>query len=104
MARAKAPNLTAKLKSSQPPKLLIVGAGQLVDRRATLLRIRDDLTQELKEVAVGPLYLLIDVALQALIHDLRGRPDGAIEVIQGPELDHGRLRKYTTPAASKKAS
>jgi hypothetical protein len=99
MARSKGPNLAAKLKSSQPPKLLIVGAGQLVDRRATLLRIRDDLTQELKEVAVGPLYLLIDIALQSLIHDLRSRPDGSIEVIQGPELDHGRLPKYSSTKA-----
>lgn len=101
MARTKAPNLAAKLKSSQPPKLLIVGAGQLADRRATLLRIRDDLTQELKELAVGPLYLLIDIALQAMIHDLRSRQDGSIEVIQGPELDHGRLAKYSVQAPKK---
>jgi hypothetical protein len=94
MARTKAPDLSVKLKSSRPPKLLIVGAGKLMDRRATLLRIRDDLTNELKEVAVGPLYLLIDIALQNLIHELKNRPTGSIEVIQGEDLDHGRLPKY----------
>jgi hypothetical protein len=100
MPRAKNPNLQAKLKSSDPPKLLVVGSGQLADRRATLLRIRDDLTQELKELAVGPLYLMIDIALQALIHDLRTRPQGAIEVIRAEELNSGRLQKYSANAAA----
>jgi hypothetical protein len=91
MAREKQADIGKRMRSNDPPKLLIVGSGQLTDRRATLLRIRTDLTDEIKQHAVGPLYLLIDVALQRLIEDLKTRPPGSIEVIQAQDLDHGRL-------------
>jgi hypothetical protein len=40
------------------------------------------------------------IALQALIHDLRNRPKGSIEVIRAAELDRGRLQKYSANAAA----
>lgn len=67
-------------------KLVIVGTGQTRGRRAHLHRLRESLVQELKTVADGQLYMIIELALRRLIDELKARPPG-IEVIQVAELE-----------------
>jgi hypothetical protein len=67
-------------------RLVVVGPGQTRGRRAHLLRLRESVIADLKSVADGQIYLLLEVAVQRLVADLRSRPPG-IEVIQVAELE-----------------
>lgn len=51
----------------QPQKLLIKGSSRLEGRGATTLRIRPTLLKRVEEICTGPLYLVVDVALQELV-------------------------------------
>lgn len=60
---------------SKMPKLLIIGRGQLEGRAMHALRLKPELMEEVKNVAVGPMYLIVEVALRRLIEDLSERQD-----------------------------
>ena len=67
-------------------RLVVVGQGETRGRRPHLLRLRESLVQELKIVADGQMYLLVEVALRHFIDELKLRPDG-LEVIRSSELE-----------------
>lgn len=72
------------------PKLYIRGRSTLDGRLATTLRIRPSLIEDLEKVAVGPLYLLVDVAIQRLIQELINMPHDAPSIaIAGESMDPG---------------
>ena len=60
---------------STKPKLVIMGRGKMDGRGATLLRCRPSLIQELKSLAMGQTYLLLDLAIQSFIAELKARPE-----------------------------
>lgn len=99
--------MTTKKKpdaAEQGLRLVVVGRGETRGRRPHLLRLRESLYQELKEVADGQTYLLIEIAMRRLIDDLKGRPVNPVEVIQAQELDASQederlLERYTSPAS-----
>ena len=74
------------IASSPGLRLVVIGHGVTRGRRAHLLRLRESLMRDLKIVADGQVYLLIEIALQRLIDDLKARPSG-IEVVQVSELE-----------------
>ncbi len=76
----KKPTLTSALK------LVIYGQGATENRGATLLRMSDRLREELAEVAQGPLYLLIEVAIRRMIDELKARPPGNVQVIDAADI------------------
>ena len=53
------------------PRLVIVGSSTLDGRASSLLRIRPTLMRDVQELCVGPLYLIIDLALQDLVARLK---------------------------------
>lgn len=67
-------------------RMVVVGRGNTRGRRSHLVRLREGLVQDLQEVAQGPMYLLIERAVQGLIDELRARNQG-IEVIQATDFD-----------------
>jgi hypothetical protein len=69
-------------------RLVVVGQGETRGRRPHLVRLREGLVAELREVADGQMYLLVEVALRRFIDELKKRPAG-IEVIQVSELEPG---------------
>ena len=92
-------------------RLVVVGTGETRGRRPHLLRLRESLISELKGVADGQTYFLVEIALRRLIDDLKSRPAG-IEVIQAAELEPSAddealiaqrvKRRETAKAAEKK--
>lgn len=68
-------------------KLVVVGQGDTKGRRPHLLRLRESLVQELKIVADGQMYFIVEVALRRFIDELKTR-DG-LEVILAAELEGG---------------
>lgn len=86
-------------------RLVVVGRGETRGRRPHLLRLRESLYQELKTVADGQTYLLVEIALQRLIDDLKSRPVNPVEIIQAQTLDASQedehlLDQFSSPAAS----
>ena len=86
-------------------RLVVVGRGETRGRRPHLLRLRESLYQELKEVADGQTYLLIEIAMRRLIDELKSRPVNPVEVIQAQTLDATQfdehlLDQFSSPAAS----
>lgn len=68
--------LEEQAEPDNKPRLVIVGSSTLDGRGATLLRMRPSLLEELNTYAVGPLYLLLDLAVQDLIAKLKSHPPG----------------------------
>lgn len=66
-------------------KLIIAGRGQAAGRVPTLVRLRPEITENLKQVADGPLYLLIEMALQHWVQHLKDQPPG-LQVVQAADL------------------
>ena len=56
--------------SSSTKKLIIFGHGETEGRKLQGLRIRESLLSRLAEVAGGPLYLLVEIALENFIEEL----------------------------------
>ncbi|WP_296508448.1 hypothetical protein [Rhodoferax sp.] len=81
-------------------KMVIYGQGSTENRGATLLRMSDRLREELAEVAQGPLYLLIEVAIRRMIDDLKSKPAGQVQIIDAAtivaEPSHGAAPKRAT--------
>jgi len=71
-------------KSNDVPKLIITGRGQLNGRAMHAMRLQPELIDRLKEVASGPVYLLVQVALEKMIEELK-QSDG-IQVIKAEDL------------------
>ncbi len=66
-SRARKTTLKADAKA---PRLVIMGRGQLHGRRLHAIRLKDEITSRLQEVASGPLYLLVEVAMLDMIERL----------------------------------
>jgi hypothetical protein len=71
-------------KTNTVPKLIITGRGQLNGRAMHAMRLQPELIERLKEVASGPTYLLVQVALEKMIAELK-QSDG-IQVIKAEDL------------------
>ena len=92
-------------------RLVVIGRGETRGRRPHLLRIRESLYQELKSVADGQFYLLVETALRRMIDDLKTRPVNPVEMIRAEEMDACQederlLEAFTprTPRSNKKDS
>lgn len=67
------------------PKLVIMGSSTMDGRASTLLRIRPTLMKDISELCVGPMYLVIDLALQDLVARLK--KEGKTLFVQAENLD-----------------
>ena len=84
-------------------RVVIVGQGQTKGRRSHLLRIRETLFNDLKSLADGPLYLLVEQAIQAYVDDLKSRSASTVTIIQTVTIDSTSedllaLEKYESKA------
>jgi hypothetical protein len=71
-------------KTNAVPKLIITGRGQLNGRAMHAMRLQPELIDRLKQVANGPVYLLVQVALEKMIAELE-KSEG-IQVIKAEDL------------------
>jgi len=71
-------------KANSVPKLIITGRGQLNGRAMHAMRLQPELIERLKEVASGPVYLLVQVALEKMIEELK--QSESIQVIKAEDL------------------
>jgi hypothetical protein len=74
------------LKITPELKLVVYGQGSTQNRPPTLLRMSERLREELSEVAQGPFYLLVEIAVQRMIKDLKSKPPGNMEVLSAADM------------------
>lgn len=80
------------------PRLVVLGQGSFAGRVSTLIKVRPTLLERLGELAAGQQYLLVDVALQALIDHLEKRDPADVLVVKAANLaatdaDHELVRQ-----------
>jgi len=55
-----------KVERTGNPSIVVAGTSTLDGRMSTLLRIRPTVVERVKRVSIGPLYLIIEYALEQL--------------------------------------
>ena len=80
------------------PRLVVLGQGSFAGRVSSLIKVRPTLLERLGELAAGQQYLLVDVALQALIYHLEKRDPADVLVVKAANLaatdaDHELVRE-----------
>ena len=88
-------------------RVVIIGQGRTKGRRSHLLRIRETLYNDLKAIADGPFYLVVEQAIQAYVKELRSRSEETITIVLADNIDSTQedfiaLEKYE--AKAKKAA
>jgi hypothetical protein len=83
MTRISAAETLAALNQEVAPKLVIIGhsiSGK--GRTSTMLRVRPTVMARLERVAVGPTYLLCEIALLEMIDRLEKAQPGELRVVR----------------------
>lgn len=77
----------AQAMSTSSPKLVVVNSSTSEGRYQQMLRLRPTLLARVRELTVGPMYLIIEVALEQLVRDLEALPPGTMRTVNAFELD-----------------
>ena len=69
------------------PRLVVVNSSTSVGRYQQMLRLRPTLLARVRELTVGPMYIIIEAALEQLVKDLEALPAGTMRTINAFEMD-----------------
>ena len=87
MARTGKADIGAALTSDRSPRLVVINSSTSVGRVRQMLRLRPTLVNRIKGLAVGPMYILIEVALEKLALDLEAMEPGTLRVVDASTMD-----------------
>lgn len=73
--------------STIAPKLVVVNSSTSVGRYPQMFRIRPTLLARARGLTVGPMYLILEHALQKLCEELEAMPDGTIKSLNAFDMD-----------------
>ncbi|MDZ4282842.1 MAG: hypothetical protein U1C04_19020 [Hydrogenophaga sp.] len=76
--------------STIAPKLVVVNSSTSVGRYPQMFRIRPTLLARARGLTVGPMYLILEHALQKLCEELEAMPDGTIKSLNAFDMDPSR--------------
>lgn len=68
-------------------KLVVINSSSVKDRFQQMLRIRPTVLARTRHLTVGPMYLVIEHALELLCGELEGLPKGKIRTINAFDMD-----------------
>lgn len=75
------------MDSNSAPKLVVVNSSTSVGRYPQMFRIRPTLLARARGLTVGPMYLILEHALQKLCEELEAMPDGTIKSLNAFDMD-----------------
>lgn len=83
---------SSKTNSFEPtatanPKLVVINSSTVKDRYQQMLRIRPTVLSRTRQLTVGPMYLIIEHALELLCDELERLPKGQIRTINAFDMD-----------------
>ncbi|MDP2987117.1 hypothetical protein [Hydrogenophaga sp.] len=73
--------------STIAPKLVVVNSSTSVGRYPQMFRIRPTLLARARGLTVGPMYLILEHALQKLCEELEAMPNGTIKSLNAFDMD-----------------
>lgn len=76
-----------KAMSTATPRLVVVNSSTSEGRYQQMLRLRPTLLAKVRELTVGPMYIIIEVALQELVKQLEELPAGTMRTVNAFDLD-----------------
>ena len=77
----------AERMTRSTPRLVVVNSSTSQGRSAVMLRVRPTILARLREVTVGPAYLIIEHALTKLMDELEALPPGTMQTINAFDMD-----------------
>ena len=77
----------AERMTRSTPRLVVVNSSTSQGRSAVMLRVRPTILARLREVTVGPAYLIIEHALTRLMDDLEALPPGTMQSLNAFDMD-----------------
>ena len=67
-------------------RVVVTGRGRSDTRTSTLLRLREDVVAQARQLVDAPLYLLVEIALREYCLKLKALPPGTIQMIRAEDL------------------
>lgn len=77
----------AQAMATTNPRLVVVNSSTSEGRYQQMLRLRPTLLARVRELTVGPMYIIIEVALEQLVRDLEALPAGTMRTVNAFEMD-----------------
>lgn len=78
------------MASTTAPKLVVVNSSTSVGRYPQMFRIRPTLLARARSLTVGPMYLILEHALEKLCEELEALPEGTIKSLNAFDMDPSR--------------
>ncbi len=75
------------MASTSAPKLVVVNSSTSVGRYPQMFRIRPTLLARARGLTVGPMYLILEHALEKLCEELEALPEGSIQSLNAFNMD-----------------
>jgi len=75
------------MASTSAPKLVVVNSSTSVGRYPQMFRIRPTLLARARSLTVGPMYLILEHALEKLCKELEEMPEGTLKSLNAFEMD-----------------
>lgn len=87
MSRTARSAIGEALASPRAPKLVVVNQSTSEGRFSLMFRVRPTLLKELREMTLGPSYIVIEYAIQKLLEDLKEQPQGTLLTLNAEDFN-----------------
>lgn len=87
MPRIAKESLAQELSSSAAPRLIVLNSSTSDGRYSQMLRVRPTLLARVRSLSVGPMYIIIERALEELCDRLEAMPEGTMATIDASRMD-----------------
>ncbi len=77
----------AKAMTTRTPRLVVLNSSTSEGRMRQMLRLRPTLVKRVRELTVGPMYIIIEVALQKMCEDLEALEPGTLRTVDAATMD-----------------
>lgn len=77
----------AKAMTTRTPRLVVLNSSTSDGRMRQMLRLRPSLVKRVRELTVGPIYIIIEVALEKLCQELEALEPGTLRTVDAATMD-----------------
>ena len=87
MSRTPKTELVDRMQSGNSPRLVVLNSSTSAGRYPQMFRIRPTLLKRARETTVGPLYIVLEHALEKLLLELSELPAGTLRSVNAMDYD-----------------
>ena len=89
MAKILKTALETALNAPVKPRLVVINSSTVQGRYSQMFRVRPTLLARARTLAVGPIYLILEHALEKLLDELEAMPEGTLLSLDAHTMDPG---------------